>query len=236
VEDVRAAGSSGAPENAERIEVSPVRRTIARRLEVSAAIPQVTTFRTLDATALEELRSEMEVTPLPVFVAALCRTIAEHPLLNAEWTDDAILRRRAVHAGIAVDTDRGLVVPVVRDAHDRGIADLSTEIRRQAQAARSGSLKPDDVAGATISVSNTGSYGSEAGTPLLNPPNAVTIALGVIKPRALVTAGGAVEARPGCTISLTFDHRVLDGAAAGRALTDLVDRLQDLTALRDLPR
>jgi pyruvate dehydrogenase E2 component (dihydrolipoyllysine-residue acetyltransferase) len=71
---------------------------------------------------------------------------------------------------------------------------------------------------------------------LLNPPGAVTIALGVIAPRALVTEGGAVEARPACTISLTFDHRVLDGAAAGRALTDLVSRLADLDALRELPR
>ena len=102
-----------------------------------------------------------------------------------------------VHAGIAVDTDRGLFVPVIRDAGSRGVAGLSAEIRRLAVAARDGSLSPDEATGATISVSNTGSYGSEAGTPLLNPPNAVTIALGVIEPRALVTGGGAVEARSG---------------------------------------
>ena len=231
-----APGAAATKDDVDRIEVSPVRRTIARRLEASAAVPQVTTFRTLDAIALETVRAELDASPLPIFVAALCRTIAEHPLLNAEWTDDAILVHERVHAGIAVDTDRGLLVPVVRDAHDRTITDLAEEIRRLAEIARSGSAKADDLAGATISVSNTGSYGSEAGTPLLNPPNAVTIALGVIRPRALVTPGGAVEARPACTISLTFDHRVLDGAAAGRALTDLVDRLQDLTALRELPR
>ena len=246
VDDVRsAADGAAAPaapattvtkDDVDRIEVSPVRRTIARRLETSAAIPQVTTFRTLDATALEAVRADLDVSPLPIFVAALCRTIAEHPLLNAEWSDEAILIRKRVHAGIAVDTDRGLLVPVVRDAHGRTIGDLAAEIRRLAEIARSGSAKTDDLAGATISISNTGSYGSEAGTPLLNPPNAVTIALGVIRPRALVTHGGSVEARPACTISLTFDHRVLDGAAAGRALTDLIDRLQDLTALRDLPR
>ena len=236
-DDVRAAvGEDATIEDLDRIEVSPVRRTIARRLEASAAIPQVTTFRTLDATALEAVRADLDVSPLPLFVAALCRTIAEHPLLNAEWTDEAILVHRSVHAGIAADTDRGLLVPVVRDAHDRTIAGLAAEISRLAEAARGGSIKADDLTGATISVSNTGSYGSEAGTPLLNPPNAVTVALGVIRPRALVTEAGAVEARPACTISLTFDHRVLDGAAAGRALTDLVDRLQDLTALRDLPR
>jgi 2-oxoisovalerate dehydrogenase E2 component (dihydrolipoyl transacylase) len=221
---------------AERVLISPIRRTIARRMEQAASIPQVTTFRTVDATSLEAVRAELGVSPLPVFVAALCRTIAAHPILNAAWADDAILVHATLHAGIAVDTDRGLFVPVIRDAGSRGVADLSAEISRLAGAARAGSLSPDEATGATISVSNTGSYGSEAGTPLLNPPNAVTIALGVIEPRALVTGGGAVEARWACTISLTFDHRVLDGAAAGRALTDLVHLLEDADALRELPR
>ena len=234
-EDVRAAAAPAGADG-ERIPVSSIRRTIARRLEQAAAIPQVTTFRTLDATALESARRELDVSPLPVVVAALCRTIGSHPLLNASWSEDAIVIHRTAHVGIAVDTERGLIVPVVRDAEARSIADLSAEIRRLAEAARAGTLHPDEVAGATISVSNTGSYGSEAGTPLLNPPNAVTLALGVIAPRALVTANGAVEARPSCTISLTFDHRVLDGAAAGRALTDLVTTLADLDALRELPR
>ena len=125
---------------------------------------------------------------------------------------------------------------VIHDASSKGVSELSTEIRRLAEAARGGSLAPDEATGATISISNTGSYGSEAGTPLLNPPGAVTIALGVIEPRALVAGGGAVEARPACTISLTFDHRVLDGAAAGRALTDLVELLEDADALRELSR
>ena len=240
-EDVRAAADGAATDDpsgadVERIALTPIRRTIARRLEEATAIPTVTTFRTVDCTALEALRADLDVSPLPVVVAALCRTIAAHPLLNAEWAADAILVHRAVHVGVAVDTDRGLIVPVLRDAGDRGIAAIAEEIGRLAEAARGGSLRPEDVAGGTISISNTGSYGSEAGTPLLNPPNAVTLAVGAIRPRALVTAGGAVEARPACTLSLTFDHRVLDGAAAGRALTDLVDRLQDAAALRELPR
>ena len=183
-----------------------------------------------------DVRGELDVSPLPLFVAALCRTIAGHPILNATWADDAIVVHATVHAGIAVDTERGLFMSVIHDAGSKGVKGLSAEIRRLAEAARGGSLLPDESTGATISVSNTGSYGSEAGTPLLNPPGAVTIALGVIEPRALVTDGGAVEARPACTISLTFDHRVLDGAAAGRALTDLVDLLEDADALRELPR
>ena len=239
VEDVRAAsgGSAAGPTtDVKRMPVSPIRRTIARRLEQAAAIPQVTTFRTVDATALGAFRAELGISPLPAFVAALCRTIAAHPLLNAAWADDTILVHGPVNAGLAVDTDRGLFVPVIHDAGSRGVTDLAKEVRRLADAARGGSLSPDEATGATISVTNTGSYGSEAGTPLLNPPNAVTIALGVIRPRALVTDGGAVEARPACTISLTFDHRVLDGAAAGRALTDLVDLLEDADALHALPR
>ena len=236
IERATADGGGSVDTDADRIAVSSIRRTIVRRMEQAAAIPQVTTFRTVDATSLEAVRAELDVSPLPVFVAALCRTIATHPILNAGWADDAILVHPKVHTGIAVDTERGLLVPVIRDAGSRGVADLGAEIRRLADAARAGTLSPDEAAGGTISVSNTGSYGSEAGTPLLNPPNAVTIALGVIRPRALVTGGGAVEARPACTISLTFDHRVLDGAAAGRALTDLVDLLEDADALRALPR
>ena len=235
-EDVERSSGTDADPDSERVTVSPIRRTIARRMEQAASIPHVTTFRTVDATSLEAVRAELEVSPLPVFIAALCRTIAAHPILNAAWTKDAIVVHHTVHTGVAVDTDRGLFVPVIRDASTRSVADLSAEIRRLAVAARAGSLSPDEATGATISVSNTGSYGSEAGTPLLNAPNAVTIALGVIEPRALVTGDGAVEARWACTISLTFDHRVLDGAAAGRALTDLVRLLEDADALRELPR
>jgi pyruvate/2-oxoglutarate dehydrogenase complex dihydrolipoamide acyltransferase (E2) component len=140
-----------------------------------------------------------------------------------------------VQVGIATDTDRGLVVPVLRNAETLGIVGIGTEIHRLASAARDGSLRANDLTGSTISVSNTGSYGSEHGTPLLNPGNAVTVALGLIAPRALVV-DGEVVARHACTLSLTFDHRVLDGAVVGRALTDLVACLQEADRLRDLPR
>jgi pyruvate dehydrogenase E2 component (dihydrolipoamide acetyltransferase) len=214
--------------------ISAVRREIAKRLTEVATIPQVTTFRTVDCTQLDAFRRELDVSPLPVFVAALALTCVGHPLINASWQADGIHTARSVHVGIAIDTERGLMVPVLQNAHAMGIAGVSAEIRRLAEAARGGHLQPNDLHGATIGVSNTGSYGSEAGTPLLNPGNAVTIAMGVIQPRALVV-DGEVVARPACTLSVTFDHRVLDGAAAGRALTDLVALLQDGGRLRDLP-
>jgi 2-oxoisovalerate dehydrogenase E2 component (dihydrolipoyl transacylase) len=237
-DDVRRAAAGSVPDEGsgvERVPVSGVRGAVAEMLTRQAAIPQVTTFRTVECSALEALRSELEVSPLPVVAAALCGIVTAHPLLNAVWERDAVVMRGAVGLGIAVDTEHGLLVPVVRDAQGLGIAGLAGEIRRLAELARSGHLRARDTADATIGISNTGSYGSEAGTPILTPGSAVTIAIGVIGPRALVVRG-EVEARPACTLSLTFDHRVLDGAAAGRALTDLVALLQDVARLRDLPR
>ncbi len=145
------------------------RTGIAAALQRQAAIPQVTTFRSVDCSALEVFRRELGVSPLPVVIAALCRTTASHPDINAIWHDDGVVRREGVHVGVAADTERGLVVPVVHDAPARGIASLSEEIRRLAEAARDGSLTPAELTGATIAVSNTGSYGSEAGTPILSP-------------------------------------------------------------------
>ncbi|MFM7718165.1 MAG: dihydrolipoamide acetyltransferase family protein [Actinomycetota bacterium] len=228
----RGGGGAAAGAGDREVPVSATRRAIVAALSRAAAVPQVTTFRTVDCTALEAVRAELGLSPLPIVVRALAETCAGHPLLNATWAEDRVILHAAVHVGIATATDRGLVVPVVADAGARGLADLAAEIARVAEAARAGS---PTTGRATISVSNTGSYGSEAGTPILNPPNAVTIALGVIEPRALVV-DGRVEARPACTLSLTFDHRVLDGADAGRALTDLVALLEDGARLRALPR
>ena len=210
------------------------RRAIADNLERQAAIPQVTMFRTVDCTALEVRRGELGTSPLPLVISALTRTVAEHPALNARWHDGDVEERAAINVGLAVDTERGLLVAVLRDAAGRGIAELATEIKRLADGARSGSLTPAEMTGATVAVSNTGSYGSEAGTPILSPGTSITLAIGVIGPRALVVDGDVV-ARPACTLSCTFDHRVLDGATVGRALTDLVSRLENRQALGDLP-
>jgi pyruvate dehydrogenase E2 component (dihydrolipoamide acetyltransferase) len=213
-----------------------VRREIAEVLTRQAAIPQVTTFRTVDCSALEVFRAELGVSPLPVMIAAFCSTVADHPVVNARWSKDGVETRDGINIGVAVDTERGLVVPVVRDAGGRGIADLRDEVRRLADAARAGTLTLEDATTTpTIAVSNTGSYGSETGTPILSPGTAVTLALGVIAPRALVVEG-AVVARPAATISCTFDHRVMDGAAAGRALGDLVALLESAERLGGLPR
>ena len=236
-EDVEAAAGGRTSDDAdvELVPISPVRKAIAQNLTKAAAIPQVTTFRTVDCTTLERFRDELGLSPLPVFVRALAEVVAEHRRLNASWSERGIRLHATVNVGIATETERGLVVPVLRDARSKGIDEIVTEIARLAGGARSNGLSPEDTSGATIAVSNTGSYGSESGTPLLNPGHAVTIALGVIEPRALVI-DGKVEARPACTLSLTFDHQVLDGATVGRALGALVDLLESPERLRALPR
>jgi 2-oxoisovalerate dehydrogenase E2 component (dihydrolipoyl transacylase) len=232
-EDVERTG--GRSDGFELVPVSLVRATIARNLEAVAAIPQVTTFRTVDASAIQTVRADLGVSPLPLFVRALAEVCTAHRSLNASWSEDGIRLHRRVHVGIATDTERGLLVPVLRDAGALGVAAIASEITRLADRARSNALTSDDVSNATIAVSNTGSYGSEFGTPLLNPGHAVTIALGVIEPRALVVDGN-VEVRPACTLSLTFDHRVLDGATVGRAFGELVDLLESQERLGSLPR
>jgi 2-oxoisovalerate dehydrogenase E2 component (dihydrolipoyl transacylase) len=226
--DVRAAGG-------ERVGAAPTRRVISANLERQAAIPQVTTFRTVNCSALQAFRASIGVSPLPVVVAAVARTARDHSLLTAVWGGDQLLLRPEASIGLAVDTERGLVVPVLHEADTKTLAAIAEDIGRLAEGAREGTLAPEDLTGATIAVSNTGSYGSEAGTPILSPGTSVTLAFGVIEDRALV-ADGAVVARPAATISLTFDHRVLDGAAAGRALTDLVALLQSPERLGELPR
>jgi 2-oxoisovalerate dehydrogenase E2 component (dihydrolipoyl transacylase) len=235
----------GATEGAD-VEVVPVRgirRVIAERLTRSVReIPHVTAFITLDATALQAFRERRaaetgdRMSPLPVVVRALADVCRRHPSLNASFSAERseILLHRPVHVGVATDTERGLMVPVVRDAHVKGIAEIAADVARLAGAARDGSIGPEDLTGGTITVTNVGSFGSEFGTPIIDPSQGAILALGLIEPRALVVEG-AVLARPACTLALSFDHRLMDGAQAGRALRDLRDLLQDPERLEALP-
>jgi 2-oxoisovalerate dehydrogenase E2 component (dihydrolipoyl transacylase) len=246
-EDVERAapGGGGAPgDDVEVVPVRGVRRVIAERLTASVReIPQVTTFITLDATALQAFRERLtegggeRVSPLPIVVKALAETCAAHPSLNASFLAERseIHVHRRVHVGVATDTERGLMVPVVRDVQEKGVGAVAADVARLVAAARDGSIGPDELTGGTITITNVGTFGAEYGTPIIDPPQGAILALGVIEHRALVV-DGAVEARPACTLALTFDHRLLDGAQAGRAVRDLRDLLQDPSRLEALPR
>jgi 2-oxoisovalerate dehydrogenase E2 component (dihydrolipoyl transacylase) len=240
-EERKAARSAGTEE---RIPVRGIRRLVAQKMTRAwAEVPMVTTFRNVDATHIDALRVELsqdagrKVSPLAIVVRALAEVCGEHPKLNSWYDADAheIVLMGPCHVGIATDTERGLMVPVVRDAGEKGVLALADEITDLVSAARAGKATPEQLTGSTITVTNVGSFGSEYGTPIVNFPEAAILALGVVEQRALVVEG-QVEARPGVTLSLTFDHRVLDGAEAGRAMTALQELLESPFRLGALPR
>ncbi len=251
-EDVVAAASSSQPtevpaEPEDDVQVIPVRgtrRLIAEKMARSVReIPHVTTFLTVNASHVQAFRREIAaetggaVSPLPIVVRALAEICRQHPKLNASFVADRseIEVYGRCHVGIATDTERGLLVTVVRDARTKGIVEISSEIARLAEAARSGTAKPEELSGGTITVTNVGTFGAESGTPIINHPEAAILALGVIEPRPMVV-DGRVEAVPAVTLSLSFDHRVLDGAEAGRALKALGALLESPFRLGALPR
>jgi pyruvate/2-oxoglutarate dehydrogenase complex dihydrolipoamide acyltransferase (E2) component len=164
----------------------------------------------------------------------ICR---QHPPLNSSFDADAgeIVLRRSYHVGIAADTERGLMVPVVRDVDRKGIAQVAREMAEVVEAAREGTASPEQLTGSTITVSNYGVFGSEAGTPIINHPEAAILGVGRIGPRPMVV-DGRVEARTAVTLALSFDHRIMDGADADRAMTALRELLESPFRLGGLPR
>ena len=228
----------------ERVAVRGPRRLIAEKMSRSwREIPHVTTFLTVDATQVLAFRDDLEaqtgtrVGPLAIVVRAVAETCREHPLLNASFDAEAgeVVLHGGVNVGIATDTERGLVVPVVRGVEGLGIRAVAERIAELVDRARSATIAPEAFAGGTITVTNVGTFGAEFGTPIINHPEGSILALGVIEPRPVVV-DGRVEARPAVTLSLSFDHRLLDGAQAGRALRALADLLESPFRLGALPR
>lgn len=240
---VTSAGAQEAPGGDERIPVRGARRLIAQKMTRSwQEIPQVTSFHTVDATQVDGLRRELSddshrVSSLAVIVRALVEICRDHPTLNSSFDGDAgeIVLRRSYHVGIAADTERGLLVPVVRDVDRKGITEVAREMAEVVEAARAGKATPDQLTGSTITVSNYGVFGSEAGTPIINHPEAAILGVGKIGPRPMVV-DGRVEARTVVTLALTFDHRIMDGADADRAMTALRELVESPFRLGGLPR
>ena len=221
----------------ERIPVRAIRRSIAEKMVRSAfTIPHVAEWLQVDASELMKLRTdlqaspeakEMKISPLPIIVKALLAALRKHPLVNSSWDDKAneIVVRHVYHIGIATDTERGLLVPVVKNADHLNIFELSREITRLAASARDGKIGPSDLTGSTITITNVGSFGMESGTPIINHPEAAILAPGVIAKRPWVV-DGQIAIRDVMTLALSFDHRVLDGAEAGRFLRYLGDLIE----------
>jgi len=218
------------------VPISRLRRTIAERMLRSARETAPVTLTTrADATALVEwrnrLKRELSDDLVPSYTDLVVKLTAEtlrtHPLLAGRWCGDRIELPAddGFHIGIAVDAPDGLVVPVLRDAAGRSLAELTAESRRLIDAARHGRLQASDMQDGVFTVTNLGSFGIDAFTPIINFPETAVLGLGAIRLEPIVMEDGAIAARHCTTLSLTFDHRVIDGAPAARFLQDLVRRM-----------
>ena len=222
----------------ERIPVRGTRRQIAAAMTASAfSIPHVTEFLTVDATRLMELRERLralpaadglKLTPLAVVAKALCVAVRSYPLMNSSWDEDAgdIVVKGWVNLGIATDTPTGLLVPNIKDADTLGILELSRELTRLTALARERKAAPADLTGGTITITNVGGFGVETGTPIINKPECAILATGLIAPRPWVV-DGQLAVRQLMTTSVSFDHRIVDGAYAAQFLAHLRDLLED---------
>jgi pyruvate dehydrogenase E2 component (dihydrolipoamide acetyltransferase) len=212
-----------------------MRRTIAARLMHSrqTTVPVTITAR-CDATALLAFRQQLKsITPslqhsiqvVPtindIFVKLAAAALRQHRMLAATWADDHFLLPESIHLGIAVDTEAGLLVPVIRDVGTSTLTQIAAQSQRLIAAARAGQLAAADMQGACFTLSNLGSLGVEAFTPVINPPESAILGIGAIVREAVPLDDGTFAARDRLTLSLTFDHRVNDGAAAARFLQTL---------------
>lgn len=218
-------------------------RGVRRRISEQLLQGHLTTVQTLaveeaDVHKLVALRERVKgraaargvkLSYLPFVLKALTRSLAAYPAMNARMDEDEgeIVRYRDAHLGLAVDTDDGLIVPVIRDASRRSLLDLGAEVDRLARAARDGKLRPDDIRGGTFSVTNIGSVGALLSMPVLNAPEAGILGVHRIKKRPVVVEDDRIVARPMLFLSLTFDHRLIDGAEATRFLMHLIGQLED---------
>jgi 2-oxoglutarate dehydrogenase E2 component (dihydrolipoamide succinyltransferase) len=220
-----------------------LRRAIAKNLTESwNTAPQLTAQVDVDFSAVSVARAklnrdrasrgEAKLSYLPFIAIALCRAIAEHPVVNATFTDTHLLQWQTVNLGIAVDTPDGLLVPVIRDAQSLSLAGLADAIAKTSAALANGAGRPEDLAGGTITISNSGSVGGVVSTPILTKPQVASLGVPAIvrTPVARRSADGTSELltiRPIARLGLTFDHRAFDGAEALRALISVQKTLEN---------
>jgi pyruvate dehydrogenase E2 component (dihydrolipoamide acetyltransferase) len=220
-DDVRAAAAGGGAGEGRREPLRGVRRVIAEHMaRAHREVPPVTWVEEcdFDHVPLERL--------LPMVVKACADALREFPELNARLDGDSILYLDRYDIGVAVQTDDGLVVPVVRAAHEKSVDELAAQIAALAEGARAGSLAADDLRGSTFTVTSAGKLAGLFQTPIVNHPEVAILSIGRIAPRAVVRGDEVVVRRTG-TIAITFDHRVVDGARAAAFGLDVIARIED---------
>ena len=226
----------------QRVPLSNRRRSIAQRLMASRqqTVPVTLTTRA-DATNLVNLRDQFKASrgsvPIPsyqdIITKLVASTLTQHPLLAGRWDEDEIVipTQNELHLGMAVDTNDGLLVPVIRNVANLSLMDLATKSRQLVEQARAGKLTAADMQGSVFTITNLGAFGIEAFTPIINVPEAAILGLGAINLAPVALDDGQIVSRQQITLSLTFDHRILDGAPAARFLQDVVLAITNPSAL-----
>lgn len=215
------APGAGAARPDEPIKVIGMRRRIADNMAASKRhIPHFTYVDEIDVTAIEAMRADLnanrgdrpKLTMLPLMIVAICKTLPDFPMINARFDDEAgvVTRYGAVHLGMATQTDAGLMVPVIRDAQSKNVWQLAIEISRLAEAARNGSAKSEELSGSTLTITSLGPLGGIATTPVINRPEVAIIGPNKIVERPMFV-GDTIEARKLMNLSISCDHRVVDG-------------------------
>ena len=231
------------------VTMSRLRKVIAARMVESLQISaQLTTVIEVDVTKIARLRDKakaqfaeregVNLTFLPFFAVAVTEALKQHPVLNSSIDGDQVTYHGAEHLGIAVDTERGLLVPVIRDAGDLNIAGLSRKISDVASRTRDNKISPDELGGGTFTITNTGSRGALFDTPIINQPQVAILGIGAVVKRPMVmkgTDGGeTIAVRSMVYLALSYDHRIVDGADAARFLVTLKERLEEGSFESDL--
>ena len=230
------------PDREQRVPVKGVRKLTAENMVASAfTAPHVTEFLTVDVTrsmkALDRLRATAEwrdvrVSPLLLVAKAALMAIARHPMVNSTWSEQTgeIVVKQYVNLGIAAATERGLIVPNIKDAGRLSLRELADAMTALVQVAKSGRTPPADMSGGTFSITNVGVFGVDTGTPILPPGEAAILALGTIREMPWVHRG-KIKVRHVTTLSLSFDHRIIDGELGSKFLSDLGAFLTDPEAM-----
>ena len=231
-----------APDSGKRIPLTSRRKVIAQRMVASRqqTVP-VTLTTKADAANLVNLREQFKTTsresPIPSYQDIITKLVAgalrRHPLLAGRWDEDAIVlpAENEVHIGMAVDTDDGLLVPVLRNAAQLSLIELAAKSRQLVGQARAGKLTAADMQGSVFTITNLGAFGIDAFTPIINFPETAILGLGSIRREPVVLDDGSIVSRHQLTLSLTFDHRVLDGAPAARFLQDIATAIANPSAV-----
>jgi 2-oxoglutarate dehydrogenase E2 component (dihydrolipoamide succinyltransferase) len=248
---VSSAATPAAPRAAAPIAASPLRGTTvtmsrlrkviaARMVESLAVSAQLTTVIEVDVTKIARLRDRakasfearegVKLSFLPFFAVAVCEALKQHPVLNSSVEGDQIIYHGAEHLGVAVDTERGLLVPVIANAGDLNMGGVARKIADLAARTRDNKVNPDELSGGTFTLTNTGSRGALFDTPIINQPQVAILGLGAVVKRPMVVrgedGGETIAIRSMVYLGLSYDHRVVDGADAARFLVTLKERLE----------